>query len=47
MKLAKKIKSNLDSTIKFIFKTEDNLIVKFSYIDKNDGKDIICVSCHI
>ena len=40
MKLAKKIKSNLDSTLKFIFKTEDNLIVEFFYIDKNDGKEL-------
>jgi 23S rRNA (adenine2503-C2)-methyltransferase len=37
------IKSEYDSTLKYIFKTADNLIVEFSYIDKNDGKDIICV----
>ena len=40
----KKVKSKLDSTQKFIFKTlEDNLIIEFSYINKNDGKDIICI----
>lgn len=43
MKFIKKIKSNLDSTIKYIFKTTDNLVVEFSYINKNDGKDIICL----
>jgi len=37
------IRSKLDSTLKYIFKTEDDLIVEFSYIDKNDGKDIICL----
>jgi len=37
------IKSESDSTLKYIFKTDDNLIVEFSYINKNDGKDIICV----
>ena len=45
MKFIKIVKSKLDSTIKYIFKTEDNLIVEFSYINKDDGKDIICVSC--
>ena len=43
MKFIEIIKSKLDSTLKYIFKTEDNLIVEFSYINKNDGKDIICV----
>jgi len=40
-----RVKSQQDSTIKYIYKTHDNLIVEFSYIDKNDGKDIICVPC--
>lgn len=32
------------STTKYIFQTfDDNLIVEFSYINKNDGKDIICL----
>lgn len=43
MKFIKKIESNLDSTVKYIFKTNDNLVVEFSYINKNDGKDIICL----
>jgi len=43
MKFVKIVKSNLDATQKYIFKTEDNLIVELSYIDKNDGKDIICI----
>ena len=43
MTLIEIIKSEYDSTLKYIFKTADNLIVEFSYIDKNDGKDIICV----
>jgi len=43
MKFIKIVKSELDLTLKYIFKTEDNLIVEFSYINKNDGKDIICV----
>lgn len=43
MKFLEKIKSKVDSTIKYIFLTHDNLVVEFSYINKNDGKDIICV----
>ena len=34
-----------DSTLKYIFYTEDKLVIEFSYIDKSDGKDIICVPC--
>jgi 23S rRNA (adenine2503-C2)-methyltransferase len=30
-------------TVKYIFKTADHLIIEFSYINKNDGKDIICL----
>ncbi len=37
------VRSSLDSVVKYIFLTEDNLVIEFSYIDKNDGKDIICV----
>jgi len=37
------VKSEHDNTLKYIFKTEDNLIIEFSYINKNDGKNIICV----
>lgn len=43
MKLINRIKSTEDNTIKFVFKCEDKTIVEFSYINKNDGKDIICV----
>jgi len=43
MKFIEIVKSKLDATLKYIFKTEDNLIVECSYINKNDGKDIICI----
>ena len=43
MNFIKKVFSQKDNTIKYIFKTLDNLIVEFSYINKNDGKDIICL----
>ena len=43
MKLIEIVKSKLDSTIKYVFKTQDNLVIEFSYINKDDGKDIICV----
>ena len=40
--LFQKIKSRVDNTVKFVFLSEGQ-IIEFSYIDKNDGKDIICV----
>ncbi len=43
MKFLDKIYSKTDNAIKFVFKTEDNLIIEFTYINKNDGKDIICI----
>lgn len=43
MNFIEKIYSKLDSTIKYVFKTKDNLIIEFSYLNKNDGKDIICI----
>ena len=43
MRLLEKIFSKADKTIKFIFLTEDNLVIELSYINKDDGKDIICV----
>lgn len=43
MKLIDKIKSGVDSTIKYIFRTDSELIIEMSYINKDDGKDIICV----
>jgi len=42
LKLKKIVKSTHDNTIKYIYYTNDNLIIEFSYIDKNDGKNIIC-----
>lgn len=46
MKLIDKIHSKLDKTIKYVFQLWDGLISEVSYIDKDDGKDIICVSTH-
>ena len=43
MELIKIVKSGNDSTLKFIMKNEDGFILEFSYINKDDGKDIICV----
>jgi 23S rRNA (adenine2503-C2)-methyltransferase len=43
LELKRTVKSTQDKTIKFIFYTEDKLIIEFSYINKDDGKDIICV----
>ena len=43
LELKRIVKSSQDKTIKFIFYTEDKLIIEFSYINKDDGKDIICV----
>jgi 23S rRNA (adenine2503-C2)-methyltransferase len=43
MKLVEIVKSKLDNTLKYIFRSEDDLIFEFSYIDKNDGKDIMCL----
>jgi len=42
MILNKKVFSELDSTIKYVFVNDDNFTLEFSYINKNDGKDIIC-----
>lgn len=40
----KKIESNEDATIKYIFDVEGQM-VEFSYIDNGTDKDIICVPC--
>lgn len=40
----KKVASNEDATIKFIFDV-DGQMVEFSYIDNGTDKDIICVPC--
>lgn len=50
MKFIERIDSSVDNTKKFIFEIYGSLI-EFSYINKNDGKDIICVpsqtSCNL
>ena len=38
-------KSKTDKVSKFMFLTEDKLLLEASYIDNNTGKDIICISC--
>ena len=44
MNLYKKIKSNIDDSIKYMLFTEqDNLVVEATFIDKHDGKNIICL----
>ena len=43
MNFIKTVSSKTENVIKYIFKTSDNLIIELSYINKNDGKDIICV----
>lgn len=43
MELVKIIKSNLDSTLKYIMRNDEGYVLEFSYINKDDGKDIICV----
>ena len=44
MKCLDKIKSKVDKTVKYIFSLSDGLIAEVAYIDKDDGKDILCVS---
>ena len=44
MNIIAKIKSESSNVVKYVFKMYDGLITEFSYIDKGDGKDIICVS---
>jgi len=43
MEFIKTVQSKTDNVIKYIFKTDDKLIIEFSYINKDDGKDIICI----
>jgi 23S rRNA (adenine2503-C2)-methyltransferase len=43
MILLNKIFSKTDNTIKYIFQTKDEIIIEMAYINKEDGKDIICV----
>lgn len=44
MKLHKKIESRIDDSIKYILFTDiDNLVVEATFINKHDGKNIICL----
>ena len=43
MKFLDKINSQTDYAFKYVFRTEDNQIIEFTYINKDDGKDIICI----
>ena len=45
MELIKKVYSKVDSTVKYVFRYIDEFNIEFSFIDKNDGKYIICVPC--
>lgn len=45
MRLIEKVASQTDLAIKYIYKAEDNLIFEITYINKNDGKDILCIPC--
>lgn len=50
MKCLEVIKSKIDNTVKYVFES-NNSILEFSYINKNDGKDIVVVptqtSCNL
>ena len=43
MDFVRSVKSKDGVVEKYLFKTDDNLILEFSYINKEDGKYIICV----
>jgi 23S rRNA (adenine2503-C2)-methyltransferase len=46
LELKKIVHSKTDNTVKYIFYThQKSNVIEFSYINKNDGKDIICVPC--
>lgn len=44
IQLMDQIASKTDRTVKYVFKLQDDLITEIAYIDKDDGKDILCVS---
>ena len=44
MKVLNKIKSKKDNAYKYIFLLDNNLIVEATFIDKGDGKYIICMT---
>ena len=39
----KTVNSHTDNTVKYVFRTEAGSIIEVAYINKNDGKDIICL----
>lgn len=39
------IHSKVDKTVKYVIRLDDGLIAEVAYIDKDDGRDIICVGC--
>lgn len=43
MKIIHKEKSKSSNAIKFVFLSDDKLAMESTYINKNDGKDIICL----
>jgi 23S rRNA (adenine2503-C2)-methyltransferase len=45
MEVVDVIQSKVDKTIKYIFRLRDGLVSEVAYIDKDDGRDIICVGC--
>ncbi len=51
MKIYDKIYSKIDNAIKYVFLSDDGLAIEATYINKNDGKYIICLptqtSCKI
>jgi 23S rRNA (adenine2503-C2)-methyltransferase len=46
MKIVESVCSEVDATQKFRIRLDDGLYTEVAYIDKNDGKDILCVSTH-
>lgn len=46
MQIVERIPSKLDKTVKYVTLLDDGLITEASYINKDDGKDIICLSTH-
>jgi 23S rRNA (adenine2503-C2)-methyltransferase len=43
LKIYKKIHSKTSNAIKYIFFADNNLVIEATYIDKSDGKNIICL----
>lgn len=43
MEFLEKVFSKTDNAIKYVWKSDDNKIIELTYINKDDGKDIICI----